>query len=320
MTQLPEPAARSWDFPRSVAGIALLVEYAGSRGVGAQRVLLGTGLRPQDLGSGEVTAAQELRVVRTLHRQLGEVGCDVGERYQASTFGAFGFALLASRTVLDAMTVALRFIDLSFAFAIPRAELAGDRVVVSLDAGGLPPDVRRFLLERDATAVRVVLEALVPGGVGAALAWGDGTARLAFGADQLDRPLPQRSPERLALAAMMCAQVVDARRARTGLAQDVRVLITQRLPEGAPMPEVAAALALSERQLRRRLAEEGAGYRQLLEEVRSSLAQALHGGRATMPVAEVAARLGYADAAAYLHARRRWKDFVPPSPAARGSR
>ncbi|WP_134741805.1 AraC family transcriptional regulator [Nocardioides sp. 503] len=310
MTQLPEPAASGWDFPRSAAGVALLVEYAGSRGVGAQRALVGTGLRLPDLDGGEVTAAQELRVVRTLHRLLGEVGRDVGERYEAASFGAFGFALLASRTVLDAMTVALRFIDLSFAFAIPRAELVGDRVVVSLDGATLPPDVRRFLVERDATAVHVVLEALVPGGVGAELTWGEGAARLAFGVDQLERPLPQRSPERLALAATMCAQVVDARRARTGLAQDVRVLITQRLPEGAPMPEVAAALALSERQLRRRLAEEGVGYRQLLDEVRSSLARALHAGRATMPVAEVAARLGYADAAAYLHARRRWRDVA----------
>ncbi|WP_193609099.1 AraC family transcriptional regulator [Nocardioides lijunqiniae] len=306
MPHLPEPAARDWDFPRSAAGVALLVEYAGARGVRAQRALLGTGLRVGDLSGGEVTAAQELRVVRTLHRLLGEVGRDVGERYEAATFGAFGFALLASRTVLDAMTVALRFIDLSFAFAIPRAALVGDRVVVTLDGAGLPSDVRRFLVERDATAVHAVLEALVPGGVGAELAWNDDAARLEFGVEQLERPLPQRSDERLALAATMCAQVVDARRARTGLAQDVRVLITQRLPEGAPMPEVAAALALSERQLRRRLAEEGVGYRELLDEVRSSLARALHAGRATMPVAEVAARLGYADAAAYLHARARW--------------
>ncbi|MCD4526266.1 AraC family transcriptional regulator [Nocardioides sp. cx-173] len=307
MTLLPAPAATGWDFPRSAAGVALLVEYAGARGVAADRVLLGTGLRAEDLG-GEVTAAQELRVVRTLHGLLGEVGCDVGQRYRAATFGAFGFALLASRTVLDAMVVALRFIDLSYAFAIPRAALEGDRVVVTLDGAELPADVRRFLVERDASAVRTVLDSLVPGGVGAELTTDDGVARLEFAADQLDRPLPERSPERLELAARMCEDVVDGRRARTGLAQDVRVLITQRLPEGAPMLEVAAALALSERQFRRRLAAEGVGYRLLLDEVRSSLAHALHAGRATMPVAEVAARLGYADAAAYLHARRRWLD------------
>jgi AraC-like DNA-binding protein len=306
-TELPAPAAADWGFPRSATAILVLVEYAGSRGVGARRALAGTGLHPEDLVEGEVTAAQELRVVRTLRGLLGEVGADVGERYRASTFGAFGFAMLASRTVLDAMDLALRFIDLSFAFAIPRAAVVGDVVVVTVDGGDLPADVRRFLVERDTTAVVAVLDSLVPGGVGTRVTWSEHAARIEFGADQLTRPLPERSPERLELAARMCAEVVDARRARTGLAQDVRVLITQRLPQGAPMGDVAHALALSERTLRRRLADEGVAYRLLLDEVRSSMDLALRGGRATMPVAVVAQRLGYGSAAAYLHARSRWQ-------------
>lgn len=310
---LPEPAADDWSFPRSAAAVAVLVEYAAARGVPAGTALAGTGLSPTTLAApgAEVTAAQELRVVRTLRRLLGEVGIEVGERYHASTFGAFGFALLASRTVLDAMRLALRFIDLSFAFAIPRAELVGDEVVVTIDGRALPPDVRRLLVERDATAVLVVLEGLVPGGVGARLTWGEGAARLVFDADQLARPLPQRSPERLELAARLCAEVVDVRRERSGLAQDVRVLIAQRLPQGAPMVEVAAALALSERSLRRHLAADGVRYQQLLDEVRSSTALALLGARATMPVAEVAARLGYGSASAFNHAFRRWTGHSP---------
>ena len=41
-------------------------------------------------------------------------------------------------------------------------------------------------------------------------------------------------------------------------AAEVRVLVTQRLRDGAPMPEVAASLGWTERTLRRRLAAEGA--------------------------------------------------------------
>lgn len=316
---LPAPAAADWGFPRSAAGIALLVEYAGARGVGAGRALVGTGLTSDSLAevvssAGEVTAAQELRVVRTLHRLLGEVGIEVGRRYQASTFGAFGYAMLSSRTVLDAITVALRLIDLSFAFAIPRASLVGDLVHVSVDGGALPPDVRRLLVERDATAIVTVLEALVPGGVGAEVTWAAETseaATIVFGVDQLDRPLPQRSAERLALADRMCTEVVDARRARQGLAQDVRVLITQRLTEGAPMRDVAAALAMGERSLRRQLAADDVRYQELLDEVRSSLALALLDGRVTMPVAEVARRLGYAESASFIRAFRRWTGRTP---------
>lgn len=309
-----EPVAPDWDFPRSPAGLGVLLGFAAAAGVAPQRALVGTGLRAADvagleLAGTDVTAAQELRVVRTLHRSLGEVGAAVGERYDAATFGAFGYAMLASRTVVDAMSFAVRFIDLSHAFALPRAEVVGDDVLVSVDGAGLPDDVRRFLVERDTVAVHRVLESLVPGGVGAILTWGPARedAVIRFGVDQLERPLPERSPQRQALALQVCAGIVDARRARSGLAQDVRVLITQRLGEGAPMGEVAAALAVSERTLRRRLQAEGVGYQLLLDEVRSALAATLLDGRATMPVAAVAARLGYADAAAFAHARARWR-------------
>ena len=309
-----EPAKRGWDFPRSPTGLRVLLDFAADAGLQPQRALVGTGLRAGDVvrlerTGDEVTAAQELRVVRTLHRAFGEVGAAVGERYDASTFGAFGLALLASRTVLDAMAFAVRFIDLSHTFALPSAWVDGDEVLVHVDGAGLPDDVRRFLVERDAVAVHRVLASLVPGGVGGVLAWGEdrGSASIRFDADQLERPLPQRSPQGLALAAQVCAGTVHARRARSGLAQEVRVLITQRLGGGAPMGEVAAALAVSERTLRRRLRDEGVGYQELLDEVRSALASTLLEGRTTMPVAAVAARLGYADAAALAHARARWR-------------
>lgn len=305
-----EPTAGHWDFPRASTALTVLLGFAEDAGVSPRRALIGTGLRAEDLAGRdrEVTAAQELRVIRTLHHLLGEVGAAVGERYEAATFGAFGYAILASRNVLEAMSFAVRYIDLSHAFALPRAEVVDEQVVVSLAGSTLPADVRRFLLERDAVAVHRVLESLVPGGVGAVLTWEQPWgATITFAADQLGRPLPERSPQRQSLAAQICADIVDPRRGRSGLSQDVRILITQRLEHGAPMGDVAAALALSERTLRRRLRGEGVGYQELLDEVRSSLATALLSGRATMPVAAVAARLGYADAAALGHARARWR-------------
>jgi Arabinose-binding domain of AraC transcription regulator, N-term len=137
---LREPAASDWGFSRAAAGVEHLVRYAGAHDVPASRALAGTGLREVPAGSEQmVTAAQELAVVRNLRRILGEVGADVGRTYRAESFGVLGFALLASRTVLDAMDVALRFIDLSFAFAIPRAEIDGPEVTVGWTARRCPP-------------------------------------------------------------------------------------------------------------------------------------------------------------------------------------
>lgn len=313
MSVLHEPATRDWDFPRDVGGIRVLVEHGASRGMAASEVLAGTGLADLEAGQ-EVTPRQELRAVRNLQARLGPgAGAQVGARYRAATFGVFGFALVTSRTVVDAMNVALRFIDLSFAFAIPTAAIEGERVVVTVDGAGLPPDVRTFLVHRDATAIHAVLDELVPGGVGGTLGLGEERATLEFGVGELDRPIPQRDASTLALAEQLCLDVVSRRRARTGLTQEVRVLVTQRLPAGAPMSEVCRELGLSESSLRRRLREEGVGYQVLLDEVRAALATELLSRRSSLPLDVVADRLGYSGATSFIHAFKRWTGRTPRS-------
>jgi AraC-like DNA-binding protein len=308
---LREPAASDWGFSRAAAGVGHLVRYAGAHDVPASRALAGTGLREVPAGSEQmVTAAQELAVVRNLRRILGEVGADVGRTYRAESFGVLGFALLASRTVLDAMDVALRFIDLSFAFAIPRAEIDGPEVTVRVDGAPLPADVRRFLVARDATAIRTVLDGLVPGGVGGSLDVGVDAATITFARTELSRPLVRDHPAARANAESICAGVVADRRQRSGLTQDVRVLIAQQLPSGPSAVGVGAALGMSERTLRRRLVDEGSGFQELLDEVREPLARALLTG-SSLPVAEIGRRLGYSGASSFITAYRRWTGATP---------
>ena len=97
---------------------------------------------------------------------------------------------------------------------------------------------------------------------------------------------------------------------------EVRVLVTQQLVAGAPMSGVAAALGVSDRTLRRRLAADGTSYQRLLDDVRESLAVELLGtGR--LRVQDVAVRLGYAEASSFILAFRRWTGRTPGrSPAA----
>lgn len=318
MLELPRPASpatRRPDFPRGVGSTVLLVEYAASRGLAQEAALRGSGLTAADLADPDrqVTAEQELRVVRNLlvlvpREEQAAAGREVGRRYHVSTFGIFGFALLSSPTVLDAVDVALRFWDLSFAFALPEAHLEGDAVVFSLSTTGVPADVQPFVLARDAAAVETVLDELLPGEP--APRFEPGTHRLPLPAAYLSRALPQGNPGTLAVCRAMCEDVVMARRARSGLAQRVRVLVTQRVAAGAAMEAVASDLGMSGRTLRRRLAEEGTSYQALLDEVRESLALEMLGtGR--LPVEDVALRLGYAEASSFIHAFRRWRGTTP---------
>lgn len=311
-----EPAAtRTWDFPRQVAGTALLVEAGVEAGADVAALLRGSDLGVRDLGDHqrEVTAAQELRVLRNLRAAAPEVtGAAVGARYHASTFGPLGFALLSSPTLGHAANLALRFIDLSFTFTIPAASITTEQVVIAVDDRGVPADVREFLVERDLTAIGRVLQEIVGDGfaVRPEPTGADGRAVLRFDAQWLERVLPQANPHACALAEAMCRDLVSPRRSRHGIVQHVRIHVAQRLESGSPMPDVAAALGLSERSLRRRLADAGTSYRTVLDEVRQDAAEDLLAA-GTLRVEDVARRLGYAESTSFGAAYRRWTGHAP---------
>lgn len=313
-----EPAAtRDWDFPRQIAGTALLVEVGVDAGISAETLLRGSDLTPRDLGDHqrEVTAAQELRVLRNLRADAPSVtGTSVGARYHASTFGPLGFALLSSPTLGDAANLALRFIDLSFTFTIPAATIDSEQVVIAVDDRGVPSDVREFLVERDLTAIGRVLQEIVGSGFSVAPEpdGRDGRPILRFASHWLDHPLPQANPHAFALAEAMCRDLVSPRRSRHGIVEHVRIHVAQRLESGSPMADVAAALGLSERSLRRRLEEAGTSYRQVLDEVRQSAAEDLLAS-GVLRVEDVARRLGYAEATSFGAAYRRWTGRTPRS-------
>lgn len=330
------PVTRTWDFPRRVAGIALLVGAGTEQGVAADVLLRGTGLDARDLDDHqrEVTAQQELRVVRNLVAAVPAItGARVGLRYHVSTFGPLGFALLSSPTMGAAANVAFRFLDLSFAFCVFGARIEGDQAVVALDDHDLPADVGRFLAERDLSAIWTVLREIAGGApkvssVGLPYPAADpadyraafgvrprwdapgGRSELRIDAGWLDYPLPQANPHAFALAEALCRDLVAARRSRTGIVEQVRILAAQRLAAGAPMADVAAALGLSERSLRRHLAGAGTSYRAVLEEVRRGAAEELLADRG-LKVDDIARQLGYAEATSFGAAYRRWTGRSP---------
>ncbi|WP_051178296.1 helix-turn-helix transcriptional regulator [Nocardia concava] len=75
------------------------------------------------------------------------------------------------------------------------------------------------------------------------------------------------------------------------------------------LTEMARELAMSERTLHRRLAEEGTTFRAVVDQTRQLLAEELLAQGLT--VEAVSRRLGYSDTAAFSHAYRRWHGRPP---------
>ncbi|MEU0538680.1 AraC family transcriptional regulator [Nocardia sp. NPDC005978] len=342
MSTVQEAGIRDWDFPRGVASIALMTGFAREHGVGAGRILQGSGVSERGLGDpdAQVDAQAELAVIRNLVRELGDrpnLGLEVGRRYRITTFGIFGFACVSSPTLGEAIAFALRYLELSFTFCIPVARWKPGEFVARIHDERVPGDVRRFLVERDVTAMFGMLNDLLGHRLDLVRAEFDFPAppdaglydeiyglrpeferpHNLFGLDPavLERPLPQANEHTWAMCLAQCRELVSRRRARTGIAAEVRELLVPRggadgfaAPPG--IDSVARDLNVSTRTLRRHLDAAGTGYRQLLDEVRRALAEEMLTAT-PLSVSDVAIRLGYAEASTFIHAFKRWTGTTP---------
>ncbi|PXY19093.1 AraC family transcriptional regulator [Prauserella muralis] len=327
-----------WDFPRGVASAALLARFAVERGIPEQEVLAGTGLDAATLHNplAQVEAHQELAVARNVLRASGageaELGLAAGQRYHATSYGIWGYAVTSSRTVRDAMELALRYIELTYVFCVPELRVEGENAHLHCHDESVPSDVRAFLLARDIAAICTLIREQVgtplrARGVALRLPepadatpfrqvlgldpeFGAPHTRVSFAARLLDQPMPQANEHTAALCERQCRELLARRRERTGIARQVRdrLLAADGLRTG--MDEVAAGLAMTVRTLRRRLAAEGTTFRALVDEVREAYAEDLLATRG-LSVEQIAYRLGYGEASSFIHAFTRWKGMSP---------
>lgn len=318
-----------------------MVGYAAEHGVPAAELLAGAGLAQAQLQDpdAQIAAHAELTVIRNLVGALRErpaLGVEVGQRYRITTFGIFGFACVSSPTLGEAISFALRYLELSFTFCLPVAEWRAGEFVAWIHDESIPADVRQFLVERDITAMHQVLTDLLgrPPALtraefrfpepdyadrladitGVTPRFGGPHNLFAFDSAMLEQPLPQANAQTWAMCLAQCRELVHRRRARTGIAADVRELLVPGGADGFAAPSgidtVARKLNMSTRTLRRHLDAAGTSYRALLDEVRLALAEEM---LTTTPlsVSDVAIRLGYAESSTFIYAFKRWTGSTP---------
>jgi AraC-like DNA-binding protein len=314
-----------------------MTELAAQHGVPLRVCLKGTGIDPEVLDdpAAEITGRQELDLVTNIVEALPEVpeiGLESGTRYHVTAYGIWGYAVMSSRTVRDAVELGLRYLNLTYAFSRFEVEEAGGRVFMVLEDEGIPGPARRALVERDLSAVYHMCSELLgeaPPLIGLRLRFEEPPyvaryeellgVRPTFGAmhtameydvSLLDRPMPLANIHTAKLSEAQCEELLAARQAREGIAGRVRHLLLNE-PGCAPdMERIAKELATTSRTLRRRLDEEGTSFRVLVDEVRETLAEQLLSA-AGLGVDAVARRLGFSNTPAFVSAFKRWKGVSP---------
>ena len=281
-----------------------------------------------------VAASRELGFIkRALALNLDpELGLLAGQRHHFGVFGMWGLAIVSSDTLADAIRLGLRYIDLTHTFLAWSFVSDPDGPRLSPHERRQPTTARRFLLERDLAAAATLLVDLLghrhaltsvslpypaPENLqrhqaifGCELVFDAPAAEIRIHPGSLDaRPL-QANPMAARLAEEQCRQLVDQMSGAGSTVQAVREALMEKPGQFATFDQVALRLKTSTRSLRRKLAAESSSYRQVLDQVRETLAKAyLRDTRLT--VEEIAARLAYSDAANFSHAFRRWSGTAP---------
>ena len=326
-----------WNFARSTASVRLMTAFGEERGLSSATLLAGTRLCPAQVLDPkiEIAAEQELRVVTNLLDGLGNpvgLGIEVGQRYRFSTYGLWGYGLISSATGLEAISLALRFLSLTYAYcaiSFHQDEQVGV-LQFSEPGGGIGESERSFLLLRDMAAAATLDSELVgkdfrlrgfdlrstlpmPGVslFGAQPTPSCPTNSLTFDIEPFSRPLPNADPVTAAMCEQMCFHLMERRRGYLRMGTLVRQYLNT-LPANATgsLPSFAEYANASARTIKRRLHDEGTSFRQISADYRRAIADELL-DEGTLSLADIAERLGFSDASSFSQAYKKWSGASP---------
>ena len=317
-----------------------VVELARRWNVGARQLL--ADLPVEEASLTNPTTRVPLQVCEAIVRRALErtrepaLAFHLGTQMRLSSHGFLGFAAMTAQNVRQALDLAVRFASTRTSAIGLALAVEGDTASIALEERTpLPPALREFLvialfvgvwqLGQDLTGKPLdgIAECAFPEPAyvrtlmhGGRLRFDRPANRLVFPAKALELPLRTADPVATKLAIEQCerelATVVDA-----SVVGRVRGLLAN--PDRVPsLPELAKELHMSERTLKRKLAERGTTFSQLRDDTLRQRAMLLLDNR-ELSIGEIAAKLGYKELPSFTRAFRKWTGKTPQAYRARTS-
>lgn len=255
-----------------------------------------------------------------------------GSALHLGSHGVLGQALMSCRTLRQAAEFLVQHnpvknaeVGIRFAFDQESAVLS---VMPAIEVPGAP----NFLVEALFAAVVTGIEELVGSDLEGSriefafaprmpeevyrrylrvpLAFGKPMNRLIGPRDLVDQPLPAAANAMADLYVRQCGKLLRERGGAVSYTSEVRRVLMSSRGHVPNEYEVAKALHVSGRTLRRRLLCEGASFQIIRDEVRNRLARS-YLIETRLSIAEVGTLLGFEDAANFRRAFRRWNGCSP---------
>ena len=265
----------------------------------------------------------------------GGLAYELGLRSQVTKHGFVGFGLISCANLREAITFAERYFQARVAVFKPQVTVKGEQVIIELNETVPLGPQRPFIMDL-AIVELCCLFAKVMGNDPAATGWtseiyvpydeppayaryqsrlprfhfNQPAVQIRFSARMLDEPIATADPVSMQLAIERCEREIAAKAQGQTVSAQVVARLVCRDGHYPDIAEMAQALHLSERTLKRRLQEDGANFQALLDQVRFRDSLRLL-ANASLAIKQVAEAVGYTDPANFARAFGKWSGFSP---------
>lgn len=303
--------------------------------VSPQRLCAGLTWSVEDMRRGQqISIRQAWRMIRRALWMTGraDLGMELGSRQDFSHFGLPGMAMSFARTMGEALEIGLQYQNQTGALTRTSVEYSENRATFVVDSTLPDPSVLPFVMEEYLTSVVGIIRTLVsarfqldllelayPEPVHAEryrqffacpVHFARARNRAQFARSWLDAPIATHSAAMAAQLGALLEQQARIKATPPRFTVAVEQLLLRSNNARVSINQVAEALNLSVRTLRRRLREDGTSFRELCERIRVDCAQRLLREQG-MTVTAAAARLGFSDTRSFRRAFKRWLGQLP---------
>lgn len=319
-----------------IKGIRPALSVMQNEGYSAIQCLKGSGISLADLEKSDhgISLQQEFAFYRRLLdlSQDPALGLTLGKAYRLENYGMLGYAILSAQTLGEALKIGKDFGPLSFSHFELDYTIENDEASIIMRLNKhLDSHLMTLYEDRDCSAIiygsmlalgnsfpikRIELMHQAPFDIklyeshfGCPVHFGHPYMRIYLHADTLNTPMPLRDPETSKYCRQQCQQLLEKISIRTSLSSQIRQLLQKNHSLNYSLHALCQTLDIPERSIRRKLAQEGYKFQDLLSEVRYE--QAKNMLQTNLSLADIAQMLGYSEAGNFSHAFKRWSGVSP---------
>ena len=260
------------------------------------------------------------------------LGLLVGERLVANTHGILGYAAINSATLGQAVELFEHYLRVRTSLVLLSHEVQGDQFRVLFIEPSPLGEIRRPVLEAVILTIKNLLDHIAMGSCNAIevafpfaapryaalaqdlfkceLRYDQHWAGITLPLNAIDQPLKMADPASFQDAVQICQRELDKLLRNEALGAQVRRIMLEKQSGFPSLKVIARLLHVTPRTLHRRLLLEQTSYKEIIEDVRHTLALEYLKSR-HLSVQEISYLLGYSDMANFRRAFKRWENVAP---------